>query len=98
MPHIALTANVAVAEATGLHLGPDDTGFTARIPSADSLGGGTLTLYTRDALDATATAKALDTVAVGDANEYRVGGNTIVTFALTGSTSPSATLILQKVR
>jgi hypothetical protein len=98
MPHIALTANVAVADATGLHLGPDETGFTARLPAADSLGGGTLTLYTRDATETAAVAKSIGTLAVGDANEYRTGGNTVVTFALTGATAPSATLILQKIR
>ncbi len=97
MPHISLTANVA-SNTQLLHLGPDETGFCARVPAADSLGGGTLSLLTKDALDANATAKTLDTVAAGDANEYRVGANTIVYYTLTGATSPSATLIAQPIR
>lgn len=95
--HVAITGNVS-AETNTLHLGPDDTGFSSRIVAGGSLGGGTLTLQTKDATQTGASFQTLDTLAVGDSFEYRTGGNTIVTFVLSGATSPSATLILQPIR
>jgi len=96
MPQISVTANAS--ETLLLALGTDDTGFSVRIPTGESLGSGTLTLSTRDALNTSASAKTLDTLVVGDSFEYRTGGNTLVYYTLTGATNPNFTLIAQAVR
>jgi hypothetical protein len=97
MPIVTLTANVAAQSV--LKLDADDTKVAVHVSSSASLGGGTLSVLRRSALDETETAVTLDaTLAAGSQWVYEVGRNTEILVTLAGATAPSIVMYVEPCR